>query len=59
MKKFGMCYGQLESVGRFSVFNRHLVFLVVWYIFPRFVILCQEKSGNPGARQGVLYSFLQ
>jgi hypothetical protein len=22
--------------------------MVIWYIFPRFVILYQEKSGNPG-----------
>jgi hypothetical protein len=22
-------------------------FVVIWYIFPRFGILCQEKSGNP------------
>jgi hypothetical protein len=22
--------------------------VVVWYIFPPFGILCQEKSGNPG-----------
>jgi hypothetical protein len=22
-------------------------FAVIWYIFPRFGILCQEKSGNP------------
>jgi hypothetical protein len=21
--------------------------VVIWYIFPRFCILCQEKSGNP------------
>jgi hypothetical protein len=21
--------------------------VVIWYIFPRFGILCQEKSGNP------------
>jgi hypothetical protein len=21
--------------------------VVLWYIFPRFGILCQEKSGNP------------
>jgi hypothetical protein len=28
----------------------HLVyFVVIWYIFSRFVILDQEKSGNPGA----------
>jgi hypothetical protein len=23
-------------------------FVVIWYIFPRAGILCQEKSGNPG-----------
>jgi hypothetical protein len=22
--------------------------VVIWYIFPSFGILCQEKSGNPG-----------
>jgi hypothetical protein len=22
--------------------------VVIWYIFPRFCIVCQEKSGNPG-----------
>jgi hypothetical protein len=22
--------------------------VVIWYIFPRFDILCQQKSGNPG-----------
>jgi hypothetical protein len=25
----------------------------IWYIFPRFGILCQEKSGNPGAEAGL------
>jgi hypothetical protein len=24
-----------------------LYFVVIWYIFPRFGILYQEKSGNP------------
>jgi hypothetical protein len=24
----------------------------IWYIFPRFGILCEEKSGNPGFRYG-------
>jgi hypothetical protein len=24
-------------------------FVVIWYIFPRFGILDQEKSGNPGS----------
>jgi hypothetical protein len=31
-----------------QIFYGHLVYLVViWYIFPRFGILDQEKSGNP------------
>jgi hypothetical protein len=25
-------------------------FLAIWYVFPRFGTLCQEKSGNPGSR---------
>jgi hypothetical protein len=30
-----------------EIFYGHLVnFVVIWYIFPRFGILCQEKSGN-------------
>jgi hypothetical protein len=24
--------------------------VVIWYLFPRFGILCQEKSGNPAAK---------
>jgi hypothetical protein len=44
----------MEDVG---VFYRHLVYfltiwyryhVVIWYIFPLFGILYQEKSGNPG-----------
>jgi hypothetical protein len=49
----------MENVG---IFYDHLVyftamgnilwplvnFVVIWYIFPRFGILYQEKSGNPG-----------
>jgi hypothetical protein len=23
--------------------------VIIWYIFPRFCILCQEKSGNPAS----------
>jgi hypothetical protein len=30
---FGIYYGNLETI---------------WYSFPRFGTLCQEKSGNPG-----------
>jgi hypothetical protein len=30
--------------------------VVNWYIFPRFGILCQDKSGNPGlCPGGVVY----
>jgi hypothetical protein len=25
--------------------------VVIWYIFPRFGILCQETSGNPTSQQ--------
>jgi hypothetical protein len=32
----------------FGIFYGHLVyFMVIWYIFPRFGKLHQEKSGNP------------
>jgi hypothetical protein len=34
-----------------EIFYGHLVyFVVIWYIFPRFGILCHEKSGNNGAQ---------
>jgi hypothetical protein len=43
----------------FGINNNHLVYLrpfgsleVNWYIFPCFGILFQEKSGNPGWKQG-------
>jgi hypothetical protein len=33
-----------------QIFYGHLVyFVVIWYSFPRFGILDQEKSGNPDA----------
>jgi hypothetical protein len=36
----------------FVIFYGHLVyFVVIWYIFPRFGSLNQEKSGNPGLIQ--------
>jgi hypothetical protein len=53
MEKVRMFYGHLEyiraiwyilwSFGNLGAF---------WYIFHRFGILCQEKSGNPGCGQG-------
>jgi hypothetical protein len=31
-----------------GIFNGHLVyFMAIWYIFPRFGLWYQEKSGNP------------
>jgi hypothetical protein len=30
------------------VYGQWVQFVVIWYIFPRFGILYQEKSGNPG-----------
>jgi hypothetical protein len=37
----------------FVIFYGHLVeFVVIWYIFPRFAILYQEKSGNPDTQYG-------
>jgi hypothetical protein len=28
----------------------HMYFVVIWYIFPRFGTLYQEKSGNPACK---------
>jgi hypothetical protein len=38
--------------GLFGIFYGHILWqfgnvVVIWYIFSRFGILCQEKSGNP------------
>jgi hypothetical protein len=42
-----------------EIFYVHLVyFVVIWYIFPRFGILDQEKSGNPGAEIGSILFFV-
>jgi hypothetical protein len=32
--------------------------VVIWYIFPRFGILDQEKSGNPGWQRSLHYFFV-
>jgi hypothetical protein len=48
MEKVGIFYDKLEFLGQFWIFNRNwVIFLTVWFIFARFGILCQEKSGNP------------
>jgi hypothetical protein len=57
----GSCIGRCWYIlWLFGIFNGHLLqFVVIWYIFPRFGILYQEKSGNPGlmkpAQRPVLY----
>jgi hypothetical protein len=51
MENAGIFYGHLEyfTVIRYILWpSGHVV--VIWYIFPRFGKLRQEKSGNPGAR---------
>jgi hypothetical protein len=41
-------YGNLEYIAAFGTFYSQFGNLVViWYIFPRFGILYQEKSGSP------------
>jgi hypothetical protein len=39
----------MDEVGVFyGVFGIHAYFVVIGYIFPRFGLFHQEKSGNPG-----------
>jgi hypothetical protein len=48
MENVGLFYGLLEyftDVRNILCPFSNVVF--IWYIFPRFGILCQEKSGNP------------
>jgi hypothetical protein len=43
---FGLFYGHLI----YCTYIRYILWQCVWYIFPHFGILYQEKSGNPGSR---------
>jgi hypothetical protein len=47
MENVGTFYAHLEYVIDIWSFGN---FGVIWFIFPRFGILCQEKSGNPAGR---------
>jgi hypothetical protein len=39
----------------FGIFHYHLVnCMVIWYIFPRFGMLLQEKSGNPDSVNAIV-----
>jgi hypothetical protein len=41
-----------------EIFHGHSVyFVVIWYIFPRFGILDQEKTGNHGLRSNLIINF--
>jgi hypothetical protein len=40
LRPFGIFYGTL------------VYFIVIWNIFPRFGMLCHEKSGNPALDEG-------
>jgi hypothetical protein len=42
----GECWYILWSFGMIHGHSVH--FVVIWYVFPGFGILCEEKSGNPG-----------
>jgi hypothetical protein len=49
LENLGIFYGHLVYFTAIGNILWHLVyFVVIWYIFPRFGILDQEKSGNPG-----------
>jgi hypothetical protein len=44
-----MFFGHLEHYTAFGTYIFCPIgnLVVIWYMFPRFGILCQEKSGNP------------
>jgi hypothetical protein len=49
MNNLGTFYDHLVFLRPLEIFYDHLVyFMVIRYIFPRFGISYQEKSGNPG-----------
>jgi hypothetical protein len=51
MENVGMICGHLENITAIWYMSWPLGnFVVIWYIFPRFGILYQDKSGNPGGR---------
>jgi hypothetical protein len=50
MEYFGMSFVQFLFLMPFGVFYGHLVYYVlVWYIFSKFGMFYEEKSGSPGA----------
>jgi hypothetical protein len=50
MEKVGIFHSRLEYITAVWCILWPLGNLwAIWYIFPNFGILCQEKSGNPGS----------
>jgi hypothetical protein len=50
MQKVGIFYAHLECITAICyILWSFGNFVVIWYIFPRFGTLCQEKSGSPGS----------
>jgi hypothetical protein len=50
MENLGIHYDHLVYFKAFgNILGRLVYFVVIWYIFPHFGILHQEKSGNPAA----------
>jgi hypothetical protein len=47
MDNVGVFYYHFKYITYVHVVYFVTNFVAIWYIFPRFGILCQEKSGNP------------
>jgi hypothetical protein len=48
--------GQLAYLLPFGIFCGHLVnFMVIWYVFPRFGMLYNEKSGKPASNALIMF----
>jgi hypothetical protein len=55
MENAGIFYGHLEYFPVIWYILRPFGnVVVIWYIFPRFGVLFQEKSGNPGSTTQLL-----
>jgi hypothetical protein len=58
MENFWYYYiGIIIILRQINIYNGHLVyFVVIWYIFYRFGIWYNDKSGNPGFQSHKLHS---
>jgi hypothetical protein len=58
MENVGICYSRLQYIT--AIWRILLIFgtlVKIWYIFPHFDLLCQEKSGNPGQHSVYVLQF--